>query len=43
MSKKTLKQKQQALADSTSNNEQAKGEKLTKKESKFHAPNRPSI
>ncbi|MFC0216212.1 hypothetical protein ACFFK0_27830 [Paenibacillus chartarius] len=43
MSKKTLKQKQQAMLDETSSAQSVKSNKLTQNEAKFKEPNRPSI
>lgn len=43
MSKKSLKQKMQAMADETSSAQKTKDSKLTQNEAKFHVPNRPSI
>ncbi|WP_269432424.1 hypothetical protein [Gordoniibacillus kamchatkensis] len=43
MGKKTLKQKQQAMADEMKQAQGAKYSKLTQNEAKFHVPNRPSI
>jgi hypothetical protein len=42
MSKKTLKQRQQAMADEAKQSEEAQYDKLTQNEAKFHVPNRPS-